>query len=602
MSENLVHDDDFKRRVAYSLNFCSFSISQVMAYEDKFVLEHVYDQILNDLNLQNFVKDEEMINLLKRLLNTLNYFRIQAEDISIMNMTYQAKMNNAIWEAVPNLNIVLLGGDPALKAIQAATTVGVGYMNFRRNKNQYLLDHLKEKWALEKAAIQQLNGLLVEMFGVTARLSEVYGFPQVYKLSHKQVKEYSDVIMEANPIQRYNKLDVMSELFEAYPPFWYYKGNAAREVYFDENQSDDVRELFKKRAIDSYVAFDKHYIKFLNEDVVAASCALEHISLLDRFSTDYTSEVDRLLKRAVSLAGSDLDIMQMCVMVYVALNDLDSAKNLLRKLTSAKYNLGTNGVILSRIYMKNNQRTEYDLLMNQIEEPNMMPWIDDDHEACRKFEDAKENFNYVWKDPKNEPMSLAVERIVDIDSMVKKSEIAVKASVVTAGALCLIPIPFADAPMLVTAQAGMMASIATIFKINVKKDVLRNLVLSAMGVGGAALIGRAIVANLIKFIPIKGTIVGGAIAASTASVLTYALGKAFIEVCKNVRHGELLEKDLTAKMGTDMLKKHFKNYLKKSPKKGNEFKELEEKAPTDDGAFKHYVEEFKANFENAAKE
>ncbi|MEQ9355941.1 MAG: hypothetical protein RIG63_28640 [Coleofasciculus chthonoplastes F3-SA18-01] len=41
-----------------------------------------------------------------------------------------------------------------------------------------------------------------------------------------------------------------------------------------------------------------------------------------------------------------------------------------------------------------------------------------------------------------------------------------------------------------------------------------------VGVGGVATFGRAIAANLLKMIPGAGTIVGGAISASTAAALT----------------------------------------------------------------------------------
>ena len=46
----------------------------------------------------------------------------------------------------------------------------------------------------------------------------------------------------------------------------------------------------------------------------------------------------------------------------------------------------------------------------------------------------------------------------------------------------------------------------------------------------------------------------GAISAGTAGVITLALGKAYIEVCKAIKMGKLDQSDLTKKAGLDMLK------------------------------------------------
>lgn len=44
-----------------------------------------------------------------------------------------------------------------------------------------------------------------------------------------------------------------------------------------------------------------------------------------------------------------------------------------------------------------------------------------------------------------------------------------------------------------------------------------------------AQVGKTIVSNLLKFIPVAGTLVGGAVSASTAVALTEALGHAYVK-------------------------------------------------------------------------
>ena len=150
--------------------------------------------------------------------------------------------------------------------------------------------------------------------------------------------------------------------------------------------------------------------------------------------------------------------------------------------------------------------------------------------------------------------------------MIEKADNAVMAAVAATTATGAIPIPFADAPLLIAEQVSMMVAINTIFKINVQKDALKSLVMAALGVGGATIVGKTIATNLIKLIPGAGTIMGGAASAGTAGVITLALGKAYIQVCKAIKMGELDQNDLTKKAGIDRLKKEFKEQMTQKKK------------------------------------
>lgn len=147
--------------------------------------------------------------------------------------------------------------------------------------------------------------------------------------------------------------------------------------------------------------------------------------------------------------------------------------------------------------------------------------------------------------------------------MIEKADNAVIAAVAATTATGAIPIPFADAPLLIAEQVSMMVAINAIFKINVEKDALKSLVMAALGVGGATIVGKTIATNLIKLIPGAGTIMGGAASAGTAGVITLALGKAYIQVCKAIKMGELDQNDLTKQAGIERLKKEFKEQMAK---------------------------------------
>ncbi|MFQ6972575.1 MAG: YcjF family protein [Enterocloster aldenensis] len=150
--------------------------------------------------------------------------------------------------------------------------------------------------------------------------------------------------------------------------------------------------------------------------------------------------------------------------------------------------------------------------------------------------------------------------------MMEKADNVVLGFAATTGATGAIPIPFADAPLLIGQQVAMMVAINSIFKFDVSKDALKSLATAAIGVGGATVVGKTIVANALKFIPGVGSVAGGTISATTAGFITLALGKAYIQICKAIKMGKLNQDDLTKKAGVDALKKAFKEQIKKNKK------------------------------------
>ena len=119
---------------------------------------------------------------------------------------------------------------------------------------------------------------------------------------------------------------------------------------------------------------------------------------------------------------------------------------------------------------------------------------------------------------------------------------------------------------MIAQQVGLMASICAIYKIDIEKDGLKMLATAAIGAGGAAVVGKTLATNLLKMIPGIGTAAGGVVSGGTAGVVTLAMGKAFIEVCKMVKVGKLSEADLTSSKGTELMKQQFREQLTKAKK------------------------------------
>ena len=153
-------------------------------------------------------------------------------------------------------------------------------------------------------------------------------------------------------------------------------------------------------------------------------------------------------------------------------------------------------------------------------------------------------------------------RVALLSEKEEKAKKIILGFIASTGATGAIPIPFADTPFLISQQIAMLMAINKVFDISLEKGVISTLVAAVFGVGGAAALGRATVSGILKMVPFAGSIVGGAISAGTAGLITGALGNAYLFVCKSVYLGDLSEADIATSKGTDMLKAAFKENMK----------------------------------------
>lgn len=155
-------------------------------------------------------------------------------------------------------------------------------------------------------------------------------------------------------------------------------------------------------------------------------------------------------------------------------------------------------------------------------------------------------------------------QIASLKSKKLRAQAAVATAALAAAGEGAAPLPFADCAMMIPTQLGMIASITVIFGFNVSKSIITALLSSTIGSGGATVLGKTVVSNILKLIPGAGSVLGGAISAGTAGVITAALGEAYIGVMELVFKGEMSLDDLSTSKGREAMKKLFRRKLKES--------------------------------------
>ncbi|MFE7065950.1 GTPase family protein [Microbacterium sp. NPDC057658] len=137
--------------------------------------------------------------------------------------------------------------------------------------------------------------------------------------------------------------------------------------------------------------------------------------------------------------------------------------------------------------------------------------------------------------PEGVEAAFAAAQKVDLARKRKQAQTAVRAAATAALTVGAIPIPVADAGVLVPIQLGMMARVAAIYGVRVETATIAATA-ATVAVSAA---GRSAVAGLLKFIPGAGTVVGGVISGTVASTFTLAIGYAWAVVCGELTQGRL---------------------------------------------------------------
>ncbi len=140
-------------------------------------------------------------------------------------------------------------------------------------------------------------------------------------------------------------------------------------------------------------------------------------------------------------------------------------------------------------------------------------------------------------------------------AMIDESKTVIHVAARAAGAAGLIPIPFSDALAIAPIQAGMIYKMNDAFGVKMKDSVAASLITGLLGVTAVAQVGGTLVNGLLKFIPVVGSVVGGA----TTVAITEGIGFAYLKVLKKCFNDEIGEVKLPA---MDTIKSLFKeSYL-----------------------------------------
>lgn len=152
-------------------------------------------------------------------------------------------------------------------------------------------------------------------------------------------------------------------------------------------------------------------------------------------------------------------------------------------------------------------------------------------------------------------------QIVSMNLKRKTAKKIIASSIAAAGTAAASPIPFSDCMILVPIEIAMLTSITLVYGVELSSGFIANFLSCTIGCGTASLLGKMAVVNLMKFIPCVGTALAGFVSGGTASIITSALGAAYIAIIERIYNGEFNYESITREDFKEQVQASFKEQL-----------------------------------------
>jgi uncharacterized protein (DUF697 family)/predicted GTPase len=206
--------------------------------------------------------------------------------------------------------------------------------------------------------------------------------------------------------------------------------------------------------------------------------------------------------------------------------------------------------------------TEMNLPVAAVHSVLAQPYVISDDYTVEAFglkELIARTFNLI---PESVRKAFTNAQQVDIERKAESAKTWARRYILTTFGVGFIPIPFSDASLLVPMQVALLAHITVIFGVPIDRATILSIIAAVGGTGSATFVGRSVVSNAFKFIPGVGSIVGGFISGTTASVVTRALAHSYIQVLKIIATNELKGEETSTDKLVKLMQKQFKKYIK----------------------------------------
>ncbi len=315
------------------INHINYSVEVIRSYNNVVALEEEYRNISPDnLNL-NRIPDEEALQLIRDILNTLNsmrmnerqrkwYQHVLERDLDGAKLEGKAKMATSVAEAIVN-------GDGGLWASIKKTVLGhiplvtEQYATYKKTEHA-LRGQLEDKqFDLDTEKMNKLHEMNDMLLVRQWKLVQTYRLDDRLRVTGKDVQGLVMCLKDSNRKRCFLRLKSMARIFEVYSTYWYYRAALALVT---DNYED---------ALMSSEQFEKVNRNLFRTDQMSANITMIKITALlqlDRVDKDVIRKgLEAICQRNYDASNAEQSIF--CTSIYLSvLDDPKEARNVLDPL------------------------------------------------------------------------------------------------------------------------------------------------------------------------------------------------------------------------------------------------------------------------------
>ena len=310
-----------QKQALFMMNYAQYATYKIRTYNNIAVLEDEYRNLKDNMNLE-LIKDESSVQTINDLMDLIHEERKNNKNRERLRASLERRMNNAIYESLPQVASVIVGGfsNPFGMVLNAAQTAGMMYMNYKKYKNQLSEEYDEKMWEYQQTTEDELNYIYRLLNTYSHQLIQQYGISDEWRLNENELSKMFDFLKDEDINRKYANLKNLStdRFYSHFPLFWYHLSQIAL----------DIGE--EKKALEFYNRFEEENIPIFRYDAVAVDAYKGKISILLKKKEPNIEEIKSKLE-FIEKNKTSWNDYYFCGLVYANIGDTENAKRVLER-------------------------------------------------------------------------------------------------------------------------------------------------------------------------------------------------------------------------------------------------------------------------------
>ena len=254
------------------INHINFAVTKIKNANDSIVLEEEYNQLNQNAILLDSIQDQEMIELICDIMDTIVAMRIEERERDFLKEELEQGLSDAAYDAIPN-PMNLIASNPISAICNIATAAASSYMNYKKAKANLSRKFKRANWELDKVRMTYLNDLNKSLLMKYWVIVDRYKIPDYHRVVEDDIVHLVERLKDTNKERKYAFLKQSESKYRFLPVYWYHRGLAAYEC----DELDDAMAAFN-----CYQSYQNDFCKILRYDKTAASVAMLKLNIMMR--------------------------------------------------------------------------------------------------------------------------------------------------------------------------------------------------------------------------------------------------------------------------------------------------------------------------------